>query len=576
MTDTQTLNPAPVADQLDALLDKYNPEEIDAKSFHIVISGAIDRAKAGDCGAVFEKAVINALRFIRQTDQAEFMRLRGAIKKASRDVKITALDAAIRGGAGEADRQTADMLIDMARERCTFFHDADKEPYATFENNGHRECWHVQSQGFTEWLSLQFYRDQERAPAEMAIKSALATLTGQAKFEGEQKSAHVRVACQAGAYWIDLCNDAWQAVKVTADGWRVVDNPPVMFARFSSMRALPMPVLSGNLSALWEVANIPAHEHLIALTWMIECLRPETPYAVLELVGEQGSAKTSTQSFLRDLIDPNQSNNRTAPKNVEDVFVTARNAHIVSFENLSHLPAPYQDALCVLATGGGYATRTLYTNAEETVLNVKKPVVLNGISVTVTAQDLLDRTMHIDLPAIETRLTVQDLQRRFEEAKDGIFGGLLDLFSKVLSLLPAIKIAPRDLPRMADLALLGEAVYRAHGKPAGSFLDDYAGKRRDGVHRTLESSPVAVAILAYLDRTPFGHDGTVKGLFEEVTHYRPKDEAWPRSPKGFADQLRRIAPAMRLIGINARISDRPGRHGYNCVVKRLDGADISY
>ena len=41
------------------------------------------------------------------------------------------------------------------------------------------------------------------------------------------------------------------------------------------------------------------------------------------------------------------------------------------------------------------------TTCDETVIELKKPIVLNGIPVNVTAQDLLDRTIHIDLPVIK-------------------------------------------------------------------------------------------------------------------------------------------------------------------------------
>jgi hypothetical protein len=120
---------------------------------------------------------------------------------------------------------------------------------------------------------------------------------------------------------------------------------------------------------------------------------------------------------------------------------------------------------------------------------------------------------------------------------------------------------------MADFARLGEAVYRAQGLEPGAFLSDYRTMRREGVHRTIEASPVAVAALAYLEHSPKGFEGTVKGLFELLTKWKPDGEAWPKSPKGFADQLRRVAPSLRLVGVNARISEKPGSQGYRCVLR---------
>jgi hypothetical protein len=288
------------------------------------------------------------------------------------------------------------------------------------------------------------------------------------------------------------------------------------------------------------------------------------------MTGEQGSVKSTSQKHLRKLIDPNKSNLRAAPKTIEDIWVTAKHGHIVSFENISHLSAGYQDALCVLATGGAYATRTLHTTSDETVIELKKPVMLNGIPVNVTAQDLLDRTLHIDLPVIESRITESEIEALFDKSYQSIFSGLLDIFVKVLGILPTITdIERHELPRMADFAILGEAVYRLHEHPPKTFLNEYHEKRTEGIYRTIEASPIAVAAMAYLEDHPQGYDGTVKGLLDALTLFQPTGESWPRSPRGFGDILRRLAPAFRTIGINAKISDKAGKHGFGCVLKYL-------
>ncbi len=511
-------------------------------------------AEAGDAGAPFEPTALTTLRNLQAQDFAGWVRLRARLKRAG--VGVTELDKQLRHGDGappDDDQTVADKLIALARSQCQFLHNAQREPYAVFEAAGARQVHGVLSSGFSDYLSHAHYTQQDRAPTETSLKVALATLRGQAQFEGEACEVFTRIAKTEAGYWLDLCNDAWQCVQVTATGWSVVAGAGTpLFTRSASMRALPVPERGGTLDALWPLVNVPEADRMMVLAWMLECLRADTPHVVLELVGEQGSAKSSTQRALRRLIDPNQADLRAAPKSVEDVWIAARNSHLVSLENLSHLHPQYQDALCVLATGGGYSARTLYTNAEETILELRKPIVLNGISVIVTAQDLLDRCLHIDLPTIHSRELAGDMEARFEAAQPALLGALLDLFVKVLAILPSVSIAPEHRPRMADFAALGEAVFRVHGEPAGAFLSRYNAMRKDGVLRTIDASPVGAALAAYLADVAGGFNGTLSELLDRLDRYRPHGEAWPRSPKGLGDALRRLAPALRLIGFECR------------------------
>lgn len=153
-----------------------------------------------------------------------------------------------------------------------------------------------------------------------------------------------------------------------------------------------------------------------------------------------------------------------------------------------------------------------------------------------------------------------------------IFGALLDLFALTLAKLPSIAIPPAQRPRMADFAQLGEAMHCAMGRPEGEFLEIYTHHRRDAIRRTVDSNPVAVACMEF---TAKGHSyrGTVKGLLEKLNTFSmsmERGDYWPRSPRGLGDALRRVAPALRQIGIQVSVDAKANRDGVHCEVRLAD------
>lgn len=526
----------------------------------------LEAAKAGDCGAPF--GALDTLKAFRDADLPGWMRLRSELKRAK--VQVTELDRAMRDTSESAGAEAiADALVALARAHAEFVHDADGEPYAVMHEEGIRRCLHLGSKAFGEWLSFKFYRDTDRAPADQALKTALATLTGQAKFDGKEASVHLRVAkTEDGVYWLDLCDETWRCIRIDRHGWSIHQGGDApLFTRTGSMRALPEPVRGGDIGALWALVNVPEADRLHVLAFLVEALRPDTPYPVLLKFGGQGTGKSSTHSMLRDLFDPNQVNLRAAPKTVEDMWVAARGSHVVSYENLSHLTPAQQDALCTIATGGGTATRTLFTTADETVIQVKRPVMLNGIAAVVTAQDLIDRAILIELPTVTSRRTGGAIQAAFDAERPRLVGALLDLFSRALAVLPSVEIDPASLPRMADFTLIGEAVARATGHAPGVFLASYSAMRVESVHRTIEASPVGAAIVAMMENLPRVFDGTVQDLMTALADYRPAGESWPMTAKGMGDALRRLATSMKLIGIDIHDKGRT-RRGYAVRISR--------
>ena len=223
---------------------------------------------------------------------------------------------------------------------------------------------------------------------------------------------------------------------------------------------------------------------IILLAWIIESFRPDTNDVGLSIFGTQGAAKSSTQSFLKELVDPRArgSNLRARPKGREDIFIAAHNGLLLSYENLSDLSADMQDALCTVLTGGEFTTRKLYSNGDEYEIVVKNPVVLNGINNVVTRPDLLDRFICIEMPEIvaKTRKSDEVVLKRFADLKSTVFGAILTRFHRALKELPKVqKEKNLELPRMADFALLGEAVARSLKQEPGWFLAKYSFELAD-------------------------------------------------------------------------------------------------
>ena len=60
------------------------------------------------------------------------------------------------------------------------------------------------------------------------------------------------------------------------------------------------------------------------------------------------------------------------------IMFCAHNAWVLTYENLSHIEPWLSDCLCVLSTGGGFSTRTLYTDTDETIFEAQRPRVGPG------------------------------------------------------------------------------------------------------------------------------------------------------------------------------------------------------
>src|ERR1035437_3687067 len=357
------------------------------------LENLVERA-AADPGEAFKPEVREALSGLKREDRAAFESLRSKLKNAG--VRVTELDKAMREESGyeaESDPSQADILVDLA-SAADLFHMPDSTAYADFEINGHRETWPVRGKGFKRWLTRRYYEETGSAPNSESLNAALNVIESKAHYNAPEREVFTRVAGHDGKIYLDMCNERWEAIEIDKNGWRIVNDPPIRFRRAGGMLPLVTPQKGGSIQALRRFLNVKDEgAFVLAVSWLLAALRNTGPYPVLCLSGEQGSAKSTFMNILRRLIDPNTAPLRTLPREDRDLFIAAQNGYVLAFDNLSKMPDWISDALCRLATGGGFSTRGLYTDDEEKLFNAMRPIILNGIEDFVTRPDLGDRSI---------------------------------------------------------------------------------------------------------------------------------------------------------------------------------------
>ena len=448
----------------------------------------------------------------------------------------------------------ASMLVRIAQEEAVLFHDSDGRAYADIRLDGHRETWPLKSPGFRRWLDRRFFMHENKAAGNQALQDALGTLAGFAMYEGDEHDVHLRIAATDGRVFLDLGDDAWRAVEVTATGWEIREEPDVRFWRPRSLKQLPMPVRGHSLDQLEPFLNVGGRDEVrLAIAWLVAVLRGEGPFPILVLQGEQGSGKSTLARLLRRILDPATVDLRAPPREERDLVIAARNAYVVGIDNVSTIPPHLADAFCRLSTGGGFGTRELYQDAEEVLFNETRPLLLNGIEDLLTRPDLADRALVLRPPTIRggERKTERELEAAFDAAHPAVLGALLDALVGVLHHAPSVKAA--ELPRMADFAVVGMATEAALAWPQGSFLSAYKGNQGAIVETGLEGDPVAVAVRGLMDdRETWIGTATelLDTLGERLSDTITRARGWPKSPSALSGRLMRLVPPLRQVGID--------------------------
>lgn len=450
-----------------------------------------------------------------------------------------------------ANTSAAAHLVQIGR-KYDLWHDPTGRAFAT----AGRQSFSIRGRDFRFLLIDEYWeRTGGKVPGSNALGNAINAIEATAVRRRPEYPAHVRVAGHDGRTYLHLADGESTVIETDTDGWRVCESPPVRFRKSPGMLPLPMPSAGGSLAELRHFLNVP-DDGTFALVkgWLAGAFRPDGPFPLMVLLGEQGSAKTTTARVLKRLLDPSEAGLRSEPKEVRDMMIAANNGWVVAYDNLSYLPPRLSDALCRLATGGGFGTRQLYTDEDEVIFEAKRPVVLNGIEDFVTRGDLLERSILIRHPPIpeDRRRPESEFWAEFDAAHPKLLGSLLDYVVAGLRALPQVNLD--RLPRMADFARFAVACERGAGEQP-LFLSAYAENQAGAHEQALDASPVTAALVEHMD----GRDeweGTATRLLKDLARTLPTrgdgltpvcPHGWPKGPNALTNCLRRLGPNLRRV-----------------------------
>ena len=473
-------------------------------------------------------------------------------------------DSTILGPAG---------LFKVAAERLKPWRTPNGDVFVDLWVDGLRHTVAVKSEAFT---GLLYLIAAQAAPGKMvsakAVEEIKAYCVGTALASQRIFPAYVRVGGDHRAIWYDLGDDTREMIRWAGGVWSLVkptEDAP-RFYRPSGM--LPQVLPKGEGASLIDLLrkHVRAREDDLFLigAWLVGAFKVGGPYPILIINGEQGSSKSTTTRLLRRLVDPHARDMREPPNGNRDLVAAVKNSYVLAIDNVSSLQGGLSDSLCRISTGtGALGGRALYTDSDEAAFTACRPIVLNGIPAFAEREDLVSRSINVELPAIPSSDRVDDdtFWARFEEDMPLLLATIFDCVALAQRNFADTRL--NETPRMANFARWACA---GLGPEAGNrFLDAYSRNKMEASAHFIEHNDVAQALVALMKDKEVWY-GSWSKLLGDLAPVAIHTKYWPSNSLQLRNRMVRLSEDLRRCGLEWRSNGREGGTGRSSIeVRRL-------
>ncbi len=456
----------------------------------------------------------------------------------------------------EDKRNQSELLLELIEnENIKVFTNDSNDPYVTIYVDSHREILPIESKDFSLWLQMLYYKKTGSTIRNDNLSQVINLLCFNARVQGGEKiRLFNRVAKQENDFWYDMTDKKFSAIRISVDGWSVVNIPPILFRRYRHQEPQVTPQHNGDINKLFEYVNVVKFKTLF-LCWLVACFVPDIPHPMPVIYGEKGAAKSTACEFLKKLIDPSVMDTLSLSKDERTLMVTLQSHYYLPFDNVSTVTSEVSDILCRAITGGAVQHHKLYTNGEDYIFKFKRCLTINGISSVANRSDLLDRSIMLELQRVtgDKRREQREIYDSFERDRPYILGAIFDILSQAMKIYPTVKL--NKLPRMADFCRWGYAIGEAMGGCGEEFLNEYRENQSFQNIEVVNSDMVAFLIIEFM-RTKQEWKGLVSDLLKKIHEEAPKhgistkSNMIPQYPNRLSQRIKGVKSNLEGLGIS--------------------------
>lgn len=404
--------------------------------------------------------------------------------------------------ATEVDDQPEPSGFPKLIQALELFRDQQNQPCAVLKNDPNQDVFYIGTKPFKQLLEGLFYDEYGKIPSNAKLTDGVRLSELLCSREKGRHTVWKRFAHVHDAIYIDMVDTKGSVIIVTEDGYSIKQSSEtnIYFHRNGIGSPLPMPIDGGDYLSMFAPMNLKhRHDLILVATWPIVATIQGIPKPPLILYGPAGSTKSTMALMLKNLLAPDAQEGLKIKNNDAEIAQIIDKHDMPFFDNVTSVSQTIADLFCMAVTGGNFIKRKLFTDSDEVVYNLQKPILTTSLDIWTSAADLLDRCLFVELSFVDhaSRKDKLSIIAEYNQNRGLYLDGFLKILAKTLKLCNDIHLD--NLPRMADYYKWAYAASIALGFEENDFIEAYRQSRLKGQLHSLDQDGFGRLLVKFLD-----------------------------------------------------------------------------